>query len=136
VPQWSRGQLDIVLDLHCPYIRGANNEEIYLVGSSNPTIWEQQQNFAAILETMKIGPLPYSAKNNLPFGTSWNTRKNYGKLKTCSRWGAEQSGVRLVSTIEIPYANMGTSIVTVDNARAFGSDLALALRHYLESTNQ
>ncbi|MBN2316435.1 MAG: hypothetical protein JXM79_21085 [Sedimentisphaerales bacterium] len=133
VPQWSRGQLDVVLDLHCPYIRGTNNEEIYLVGSSNPVIWKQQQNFAAILETVKTGPLPYSSKNNIPFGTAWNTTKNYGKHKTCSRWGAEQSGVRLVSTIEIPYANMGKSIVSVDNASAFGRDLALALRHYLES---
>lgn len=136
VPQWSRGQLDVVLDLHCPYMSGNYNEFIYLVGSSNPAIWEQQQKFSSILETVKMGPLPYSAENNLPFGKAWNTRKNYGKLKTCSRWGAEQSGIRLSSTIEIPYANVGTTVVTVDNARAFGRDLALALRHYLENSSK
>jgi len=136
VPQWSGGQLDVVLDLHCPYIRGDYNEVIYLVGSSNPAVWEQQQKFATVLETVKNGPLPYSAKNSLPFGTAWNTGKNYGDHKSCSRWGAEQPGVRLVSTIEIPYANMGTSVVTAENARAFGRDLAVALRHYLEDSSK
>lgn len=136
VPRWSRGQLDVVLDLHCPYISGKYNEVIYLVGSSDPVIWKQQQKFAAVLESVKAGPLPYSARSSLPFGTDWNTAKNYGEQKSCSRWGAEQPGVRLATTIEIPYANVGDTIVTVDNARAFGCDLALALRHYLESTSE
>jgi predicted deacylase len=136
VPEWSRGQLDVVLDLHCPYISGTYNEVIYLVGSSDPAIWKQQQKFAAILESVKTGPLPYSAESSLPFGTGWNTAKNYAGQKSCSRWGAEQSGIRLSTTIEIPYANVGDTIVTVDNARAFGRDLALALRHYLESTSE
>ena len=136
VPQWSRGQLDVVLDLHCPYISGKNNEVIYLVGSSDPAIWKQQQKFAAVLESVKTGPLPYSAQSSLPFGMDWNTAKNYGEHKSCSRWGAEQAGIRLATTIEIPYANVDATVMTVDNARAFGRDLALALRHYLEGTNE
>ena len=136
VPQWSQGRLDVVLDLHCPYISGKNNEVIYLVGSSNPTIWKQQQRFAAVLESVKTGALPYSARSSLPFGTDWNTARNYGEQKSCSRWGAEQAGIRLATTIEIPYANVSDTIVTIDNARAFGRDLALALRHYLESSEK
>jgi predicted deacylase len=136
VPQWSGGKLDLVLDLHCPYIRGDYNEVIYIVGSSDPVVWKQQQKFAAILESVRTGELPYSTKSNLPFGTAWNTANNFGGLKSCSRWGAEQPGVRLSTTIEIPYANVGDTVVTVDNARAFGRDVAVALRRYLETPDK
>ena len=133
VPQWSKTKLKAVIDLHCPYIRGNNNEVIYLVGSSDSAIWRQQQEFAKILESVRKGELPYWAKSSLPFGTSWNTAANYGKYKSSSRWAGEQPGVRLAATIEIPYANVGTTVVTADNARAFGGDLARALRRYLEN---
>ena len=136
VPQWSRGKLDVVLDLHCPYISGDYNEVIYIVGSSDPAVWKQQQKFAAILESVRKGDLPYSAKSSLPFGTAWNTTNNFDGLKSCSRWGAEQPGVRLATTIEIPYANVDNTVVTTNNARAFGRDLAFALRNFLEASKE
>ena len=107
---------------------------IYLVGSSNPAIWRQQKEFAAILESVRRGPLPYFAESSLPFGTAWNTAGNYGKQKSCSRWGSRQAPVSLASTIEIPYANVGAAVITAENVRAFGRDLALALRRYLEGS--
>ena len=134
VPEWSAAKLKVVLDLHCPYISGRQNEVIYLVGSSNPAIWRQQEEFATILESVHRSPLPYLAKSSLPFGTAWNTAANYGKQKSCSRWGSQQLSVSLASTIEIPYANVGAAVVTAENARAFGRDLALALRQYLEDS--
>ena len=70
----------------------------------------------------------------MPFGTAWNTAANYGKQKSCSRWGSEQPKVLMASTIEIPYANVGTVTVTAENARAFGKDLAQALRRYLQDS--
>lgn len=136
VPQWSNTKLKVFLDLHCPYIRGNNNEVIYLVGSSDSAIWREQQEFAKILESVREGELPYSAKSSLPFGTGWNTAANYGQSKSSSRWAGEQPGVRLAATIEIPYANVGTTVVTADNARAFGHDLARALRRYLKNSNK
>ena len=132
VPEWAAGRLKVVLDLHCPYISGKHNEVIYLVGSSDPAIWTQQEKFARILESVREGPLPYLAESSLPFGTAWNTAANYGKQISCSRWASQQSSVRLASTIEIPYANVGAAVVTGESARAFGHDLALALRQYLE----
>ena len=134
VPEWSDNKLKVVLDLHCPYISAKHNEVIYLVGSSNPAIWARQQKFGAILESVRQGELPYSADSSLPFGTAWNTAANYGKQKSCSRWGAEQPGVLMASTIEIPYANVGAVLVTAENARTFGRDLARALRRYLENS--
>ncbi len=136
VPQWSNTKLKVAIDLHCPYIRGKYNEVIYLVGNSDPAIWRQQQEFSHILESVREGELPYWAKSSLPFGTAWNTAANYGKFKSCSRWTGEQSGVRLATTIEIPYANVGTTVVTADNARAFGHDLSRALRRYLENSTK
>jgi hypothetical protein len=133
VPNWSRGKLHIALDLHCPYISGSYNEVIYLVGSKNKNIWAEQQKFARILEDNHTGPLPYKASDNLPFGKGWNTDKNYGKLKSCSRWASEIKQVRLATTIEIPYANVSGATVTAHTARAFGRDLARAIRKYLES---
>ena len=108
---------------------------IYLVGSSNPSVWRQQKEFATILESVRRGPLPYLAESSLPFGTAWNTAANYGKQKSCSRWGSQQPPVSLASTIEIPFANVGAAVVTAENARAFGRDIALALRQYLERPN-
>ena len=132
VPRWSKTKLKVVIDLHCPYISGKHNEVIYLVGSSDPAIWREQQEFAKILESVRDGELPYLAKSSLPFGTDWNTAANFGEFKSSSRWAGEQPGVRLATAIEIPYANVGTTVVTADNARAFGCDLARALRRYLE----
>ncbi|MDT8301742.1 MAG: M14 family zinc carboxypeptidase [Sedimentisphaerales bacterium] len=136
VPQWSDSKLKVFIDLHCPYIRGDNNEVIYLVGSSDSAIWQQQQEFATILESVRQGQLPYLAKSSIPFGTAWNTAANYGQFKSSSRWAGEQSGVQMSTTIEIPYANVETTIVTADNARAFGHDLARALRCYLENSTE
>ncbi len=136
VPQWSNTKLKVVIDLHCPYIRGEYNEVIYIVGSSDSSIWQQQQEFAKILESVCEGQLPYSAESSLPFGTAWNTAVNYGQFKSCSRWAGEQSCVCLATTIEIPYANVGTTVVTADNARTFGCDLARALRRYLENSTK
>ncbi|MFP4057951.1 MAG: M14 family zinc carboxypeptidase [Candidatus Brocadiia bacterium] len=136
VPRWSAGRLRLTLDLHCPHIRGRYNEVIYLVGSPDAAIWEQQQAFGAILEAVRSGPLPYRAASNLPFGKAWNTHKNYGKHKSCSRWCSELDGVRLASTIEIPYATASGAAVTGDSARAFGRDLAKAIRRYIERLDE
>lgn len=132
-PKWSDGKLHVTLDLHCPWIRGKHNEEIYIVGSSDERIWAEQQRFGKILEEVRRGPLPYRAADNLPFGAAWNTGTNYSKGTSCSRWAAGLPSVKLAASFEIPYANARGVAVTADTARAFGSDLAHALCRYLRS---
>jgi hypothetical protein len=131
VPKWSEGRLRVALDLHCPHIRGPHNEVIYLVGSESPATWQQQCEFGRILEAVRTGPLPYRAQDNLPFGHAWNTAANYGVGRSFGRWAGELPGVRLSTAIEIPYANASGCVVTAESARAFGHDLAKALRRYL-----
>jgi len=133
VPAWSGGRLRAALDLHCPHIRGTHNEVIYIVGSESKAIWEQQERFGGILEAVQTGPLAYRAKDNLPFGKAWNTGGNYSGGKSSSRWAGELPGVALATSFEIPYANAAGGVVTAESARAFGRDLAKALRRYLEA---
>ena len=120
-------------DLHCPWIRGdsptASNEQIVLVGNRSPEMWQRQQDFGKLLEKVQTGPLPYRTKYNIAWGTGWNTLK---EPRSNSAWAALLPGVRMAVTVELPYATAGGKPVTADSARAFGHDLARAMRAYLE----
>ena len=131
VPKWSRGGLDVALDLHCPWIRGTHNEVIYMVGRPAPEAWQRQVAFGEILERVQTGPLKYRASDNLPFGTAWNKGANYGDHMSCSMWTASLDGIGLATGFEIPYANAAGGVVDADSARAFGRDLARAVQVYL-----
>jgi hypothetical protein len=124
-------QVAFALDLHCPYIRGPHNENIYFVGGPEPVSWARVGEFAKALEAVQRGPLQYQAKDNLPFGQAWNNQE--GPARSFGRWTAGQPNVRVGTSIEIPYANVGETTVTPENARAFGHDLARAWTHYLFS---
>ncbi len=130
-PVWSAGRLAFALDLHCPWIRGQHNEDIYFPGGEEPRNWREITTFAGILEKLNEGPLPYSVKHNIPFGTAWNTAANYQQGMSFARWAAGLQGVRAAGAIEIPYANCGAVDVTPAAARALGHSLAAALRQYL-----
>jgi hypothetical protein len=134
VPPWSAGRLRIALDLHCPWIRGggdekSSNQRIFFVGNPSLEKWENQQAFCRVLEEVQTGPLVYNVKHNLPWGEKWNTLK---EPRSCSRWAAQLPGVLFASTVEVPYADVAGTPVTTGSARRFGSDLARALRAYME----
>ena len=133
VPTWSAGKLRVTLDMHCPAIRGEYNEVIYLVGSQRPEIWPEQERFGKILERVQKGSLVYRATDNLPFGQKWNAVDNFKEGPSASVWGASLPGVKLATTIEFPYANVAGKEVNAETARAFGHDLARAIRGYLEA---
>jgi hypothetical protein len=134
VPKWSGGRLRVALDLHCPWIRGQHNEDIYFVGAPAPENWEQIKRLSEILEDVRIGPLPFDSKNDLPFGKAWNT--DTGPLWTFSRWACELPGIAAAGGLELPYANASGIAVTAETARAFGHDLALALHRFLSEIGQ
>lgn len=131
-PRWSDGQLVFYLDMHCPWIRGDNNEFIYLVGDRGEACWSEVQRFSDILESCWQGPLPYFRANNLPYGKSWNVSDGSGRLHA-TEWAVGLPGMHFSSTMEIPYANVSGVAVTPENARLFGRDIVAALRRYLES---
>jgi len=129
-PRWAGGRLRFALDMHCPYIRGEQDEFIYFVGSPNQENWERVKRFSGVLETVQTGPLVFSSENNLSFGQAWNTCGNYHPGKSFSRWAAGLPGIFIGTSIEIPYANASGQAVTAETARAFGRDLAYALHWF------
>jgi hypothetical protein len=132
VPEWASGKLAVVLDLHCPWIRGDNNEWVYQVGNSETNIWAQQQILGTLLEKVSPNPLAYRQANDLPYGKAWNTAANFSQGLSFGRWAAGLPGVRLAGTFEIPYATANKTEVNVQSSRQFGRNLAIALRQYLE----
>lgn len=133
VPQWSSGRLRLVADIHCPWIRGRNNETLYQVGASDPAHAGEQARFGRILEGVRRGELPYRAESDLPFGVDWNTGANYAAGATLACWARGLPEVALATSFEIPYGIAQGVIVTPERARAFGRDLAEAIKGYLET---
>jgi hypothetical protein len=132
LPAWAGGRPLAAIDLHCPWIRGEWNEHIYQVGHDTPWVWAEQQRFGRVLESVVKGPLPYVAAKDLAFGQAWNTGKNYSQGAGFKRWAESIPGLRLATSFEVPYANAEGAEVNAGSARAFGQDLAAALRLYLE----
>jgi hypothetical protein len=132
VPAWSGGKLRIAIDLHCPWIRGAHNEVIYFVGGPEAENWDRVGQLSKLIESVQQGPLVYRAADNLPFGKAWNRGTGDPNLKSCSRWTSELPGIRVATAMEIPYANAAGKEVTADAARAFGRDLARAMKQFLD----
>jgi hypothetical protein len=131
IPAWSAGKLRFALDLHCPWIRGGRNESIYFVGGENMAVWERVLAFCGTLSRVQTGPLVYDPKDNLPFGVDWNVAANQSAGMPCSRWTSGLPGIRVGSSIEIPYANANGVEVNAASARLLGRDVAAALREYL-----
>ena len=127
LPEWSGGKLDLALDLHCP---SRLDSVIQFIGGPDQEIWARVQKLSRILEETKRCPLPFSAKDDLPYGKSWNT--STGPLMSFGRWASQLPGTWLATTIEFPYATAKGEEITPEKARLFGRDLAVAIRTYLE----
>ncbi|MFH1708942.1 MAG: peptidase M14 [Planctomycetota bacterium] len=133
VKRWGDTRPDLGLDLHCPHICGKWNEQIYCVGSEDPANQVCERRFVATLAGVRQGALPFDAASGyLPYGEAWNTGANFSQGKGFKSWLLGMPGTGGVCTFEIPYANAGGVEVTADSARAFGRDLAHAVKKYLE----
>lgn len=133
VPAWSNGDLQVAIDLHCPWIKGAYNEVIYMVGTEKPEIAKSQHAFLQYISENNRGPLKYDLKQGLlPFGMAWNTSENYEQGRSFASWASNIPGIDLATTFEIPYAVHNESVMTAEKLRLFGRDLAFALFNYIK----
>ena len=122
------------VDLHCPHIRGEWNDRVYLVGSPQAAAWRGQTGFAAVLAQTQTGPLRFRAEDCLPYGQAWNTANNTQQGRSFTGWAtAAFPEARLVTTIEIAYADALGVEVNAASARALGRDLARALQEFLRT---
>ena len=132
VPSWSKNQLKVMMDLHCPWIKGPLNEVIYLVGSSNSAVEKQQRIFMDQLAVQNKGPLKFDMTQGIvAYGTAWNTSKNTTQGMSSTQWGATIPGMKLATSFEIPYSVHNEEQMTAENSRLFGRDMAFALAAYL-----
>lgn len=123
------------VDLHCPYIRGEWNDRVYLVGSPVPAVWRGQTGFAAVLARTQTGAIRFRAEDCLAHGTAWNTANNTRQGRSFTGWATGAfPAARLVTTIEIAYADALGVEVNAASARALGRDLARALQEFLETS--
>lgn len=128
---------EFVLDLHCPWIRGGDTNEVsYMVGTGHAGMDAELDRFADLLEEERIPEAPYFKKNNLPFGTSWNTAENYAGGMTIKHYAATLPFVRNAQTIEIPFANFGDVTVDRHAMLLYGESIARALFRYLHGELQ
>ena len=105
------------------------------MGSESAHRWREQGRFSEALASAQQGPLVFSPADNLPFGQSWNTGKNAASGTNFSRWASRLTGVRLATSIEIPYANAAGREVNQRTAAEFGRDLARGIRRYLSAAS-
>lgn len=122
------------LDMHCPSIRGEWNDRVYLVGAPTPAMAEKDMAFAAAIERVAVGTLPFHTSDGyLAAGTAWNRPSTYTAGRTNANWSRDtfpQS--HFCGTIEISYADAFGSEVNADSARALGRRLAHAILDHLE----
>jgi hypothetical protein len=120
------------MDLHCPHIRGEWNDRVYLVGAPEKAAWERQLEFAKALEKVQTGGIKFRSRDCLEYGTAWNTKANFTQGQSNSGWARETfTNARLVTTVEIAYADALGKEVNADSARALGRDMAAAVAEVL-----
>lgn len=139
LPVWSDEKLVVALDLHCPFLRGGEHEQIHIVGTEFREMTAATDKFSAILQQMSASDngLPYKVSYNIPFGTSWNTAATFKKGQDLSSWTATTiKSVKLSVPLEFPFANASGQKITQDNSRAFGRTLAKSLYEYLISLDK
>ena len=130
----ARGRLDAFVDLHCPWIRGDYNEFVYTPRKDPKIVPEtaREDRFSELLEKVQSGALAYKAAHDLPFGQRWNKGVNYEQGWSSVIWACHNvKGLKVCRSMEIPFANASGIVVTPERCRAFGRDLALALRALL-----
>ncbi len=124
------GEWEVFLDIHCPWLRGDANEYAYTPWKETRLIPdpELEKRFSETIEKTQSGVMRYKASDDIPFGTGWNTGKNYADGLSAVRWAASNvPSLRIARTFEIPFANANGATVTPETCREFGRDIARAL---------
>jgi hypothetical protein len=131
LPEWSGGRLDMAIDLHCPYI---HDNLIQFIGGRDQAIWQRTLALSRYLESCQTGPLRHDAKRNMPFGVGWSQGTGLKSL-TFAAWASGLPNIRIATTIEIPYSQVGQTPQSAAAARRLGGDLAVAIKTYLEKAS-
>lgn len=120
-----------VHDMHCPWLRSGDSETVYFVGSKDARIQACIDRFSQLLSQQAPKDFPTDPKDDIPYGTSWNTDQNYAQGKTLVQWSADLPWLPAAISIEIPFANTHDVTVNADSARHLGAAIARSIRKFL-----
>lgn len=134
--RWSNQRLEFMADLHCPWIRGNAHEQLCQVAHPDPEMQAAQQQFDHGLATTMQGPLPYLQTLAASYGHDWQTPPHPSADICATEWFSKLPSMRLATSFEIPYAHCAGVRVSADKVRAFGQDLARAIRSYIQTNTQ
>lgn len=133
IDQVNQRRFDLILDLHCPWLRGGpTNETVYFVGTFPPEAQQGLEEFSRLLAEEAPPDAPHFPADNLLYGTGWNTANNYTQgmplafwANNCCDW--KPQGI----SVEIPFANLRELTFRPANAINLGRAFARAARRFL-----
>ena len=125
-------KINIIIDIHCPWIHTGINELIYIVGSEFADNQKEIDKYAAWVEEKANGLIPFSVLDTVHFGTAWNTKENYCQGKSLGKWAASLPFVDMSVAFEIPYANIRDLTLDTDKYKLWGRIMCQGLWEYIK----
>ena len=136
IPHWVGGRPCYGFDWHCPWIAGADHEQIMSPSRlRDPVAWKRLTPFLERLEQTHSGPLAFNFRYSESF-ISWDGKvpdpaKPPADGTQLTAWLRTVPGVNGALAFEIPYANAAGQEVNQQTARLWGHDFAIALQRFL-----
>ena len=139
ITQRTKGDVDIFLDCHSPWVRNQYNEKMYQTYHSDEWNTAAKIRWGRLLEKHQTGSMNYSVSGDFPWGFGWNGPKNTAPAKPGDQrllgiggWAGENLHKLLMnSTYEVPFANAAGKTVTPQSCREIGAASAAVLRDFL-----
>lgn len=125
----SKGRRFHFLDMHAPWIRGAEHDHYYFLLSQNPKHDAMSEAFnRALVETQRGGKLVYEPCWNIPGGAPWNNSTDYEKkgLLMSHAWMGREPNCINAFCGEFGYGLMG-GVYTPAAARELGRNIFRAI---------
>ena len=123
---WNDNKLCIAMDLHNPML--CSDEYVHYPEAECVKLRSAQAGFSGYVENCRTSEILFDAKKALrPFGAGHNQPNR----ATCGAWMEKLPSVRMVMTLETPYADTLGKAVTPDSAFHFGQDIARAMEIFI-----
>lgn len=123
-----QGKKIVFVDMHSPYIREQEHEQIFSLGPEGDSLKKHWNRFRALLKKNQAGAaLAYDGSWDIPAGTGYNQAKTFtgdGTVLSATRWILGEKNVFCAFSMEYGYALCGGGVLTPENARELGRNIA------------
>ena len=124
----------LLLDFHGPYLRGSQNDSVFLVGSRFPRVVEAQKRLLEAWSMARKGRLRITGEDLFPHGKEWNCSDFTpdDPLCSCATWANHTQSAKIAFTVEVGYGEIKGVHALEADYRTLGAELAEALAEYLK----